>query len=343
VGSAAALALANHLLARRAEVRHPPRGAFVTVSGARLHYLEAGEGPTVVLLHGNGVSADDFLASGLLGRLARTRRVIAFDRPGFGHSQRPRGKAWNAARQAEAIAEALRLLDVTRPLVVAHSWGTLVAVELALRDPEALAGLVLMSGYYRPTFRPGSILAAAPAAPVVGDLVRHTLSPVIGRLAAPLILKQLFAPAGGSQRFRRLYPVALSLRPSQLRTTAAEAGLMGPDAARLAPRLPQLKTPTLVIAGRGDRLVDPQHQSAWLARQLPDAGLFTIEGAGHMVHHSALDDVAAGIEIFSPLPAPLADMDDAGGRPAPSHGAPGVPPRDETSVASDAMSGAPHA
>lgn len=301
-GAAGALALTNHILAKRAEARHPARGGFVTVSGVRLHYLEAGEGPPVVLLHGNGVSSDDFLVSGLIGALARHRRVIAFDRPGFGHSQRPRGRAWTAAHQAELIAEALELLGVARPLVVAHSWGTLVAAELALRDPEALAGLVLMSGYYRPTFRPDALLGAAPAAPLVGDAVRHTISPVLGRLIAPILLKQLFAPAGGSRRFRRLYPISMSLRPSQLRAGAAEAGLMGPAAARLVPRLAGLKTPTLVIAGRGDRLIDAQHQSAWLVRQLPDAGLLMIDGAGHMVHHAAPAEVAMAIQAFVPLP-----------------------------------------
>lgn len=299
---AAGLALTNHLLARRSEAKHPPRGRFMEVSGVRLHYLEAGEGPPVVLLHGNGVSSDDFLVSGLFGRLARNRRVIAFDRPGFGHSTRPRGRPWTAGRQAELLAEALAVLGVERPLVVAHSWGTLVAAELALRDPEALAGLVLISGYYRPTFRPDALFAGAPAMPVVGDVFRHTLAPPLDRLLSPLILHRLFAPAGGSRRFARLYPVSLSLRPSQLRAAAAEAALMGPEAARLAPRLGALKTPTLVIAGRSDRIVDAQTQSAWLAHELEDAGLFTIEGVGHMAHHSAAAEVAMAIEAFSPPP-----------------------------------------
>jgi hypothetical protein len=54
----AALALGNHLAARRAERRHPPQGAFVEVVGVRLHYSDRGEGSPVVLIHGNAVSGD---------------------------------------------------------------------------------------------------------------------------------------------------------------------------------------------------------------------------------------------------------------------------------------------
>ena len=69
--------------ARVAERARPPEGAFVNVDGVRLHYLVRGVGDAVVLLHGNAVHAGDFIASGLFRRLARTNRVIAFDRPGL--------------------------------------------------------------------------------------------------------------------------------------------------------------------------------------------------------------------------------------------------------------------
>ena len=68
--------------AREAEGASPPRGKFLTVDGIRVHYLELGEGPPVVLLHGNMLRAEDFVASGLLGELAKNHRVIALDRPG---------------------------------------------------------------------------------------------------------------------------------------------------------------------------------------------------------------------------------------------------------------------
>ena len=55
----AALAVANHLIARRTERRHPPKGSFLVVDGVRLHYSDQGEGSPVVLIHGNAVTGDD--------------------------------------------------------------------------------------------------------------------------------------------------------------------------------------------------------------------------------------------------------------------------------------------
>src|SRR3954469_7799225 len=149
----AASALYNAYRARRTEREHPPAGRFVEVDGVRLHYLEKGEGPPVVLLHGNVVTAEDWALSGVLDRVAERNRVVAFDRPGYGHSDRPRGSAWTAAAQADLLREALRRLGVERPVVVGHSWGTNVALALALADPAAVRGLVLVSGYYQPPRR----------------------------------------------------------------------------------------------------------------------------------------------------------------------------------------------
>src|SRR5688572_12489016 len=90
----------NNARARRAERDHPPRGRFLEVDGVRLHYLERGAGPPVVLLHGNVVTAEDYLWSGVLDRVAERHRVVAIDRPGFGYSDRPKGWLWTPAEQA---------------------------------------------------------------------------------------------------------------------------------------------------------------------------------------------------------------------------------------------------
>ena len=91
------LALVNHAVARWAERRHPPEGEFIEVDGARLHHSDRGTGRPVVLLHGNAVTGDDYNTSGVAERLVGTHRVVIFDRPGFGHSDRPRGRLWTAA------------------------------------------------------------------------------------------------------------------------------------------------------------------------------------------------------------------------------------------------------
>lgn len=88
--SLVAMAAVNRYLARKAEEKNPPTGRFIDIDGVRLHYVERGAGDPIVLLHGNGSMVQDFECSGLIDLAAREYRVIAFDRPGFGHSERPR-------------------------------------------------------------------------------------------------------------------------------------------------------------------------------------------------------------------------------------------------------------
>ena len=103
------------------------------VSG--LHYSDRGTGQPVVLIHGNAVTGDDYNTSGVAELLLKQHRMVIFDRPGFGHSERPHGRLWTANEQAELLHKALRQVGVERPVVVGHSWGTIVALALAEQHP----------------------------------------------------------------------------------------------------------------------------------------------------------------------------------------------------------------
>jgi pimeloyl-ACP methyl ester carboxylesterase len=292
---AGAAIVANYLVARRTEARHPPTGAFIEVDGVRLHYIERGSGPPVVLLHGNGAMADDFAVSGVLDQLARDHRVIAFDRPGFGYSARPRGTVWTASAQAELLHEALRRMGVRDPVVVGHSWGTLVTLAMALDHPLDIAAIVLLSGFYIPRPRADVLLTSWPAIPVLGDALRYTILPLLGWMMARPVFRKLFAPAPVSRSFRDRFPTAMALRPSQLRATAADTALMIPAAASLRPRYNELTMPVVIVAGAGDKIVTTERQSAQLHANVPHSDFRRIPAAGHMIHHIAPDQVTAAI------------------------------------------------
>ena len=212
---------------------------------------------------GRGDDAE-MTASGIIDALAADHRVIAFDRPGFGYSERPRGRIWTPAAQAALLRQALDRLGAARPVIVGHSWGTMVALEMALRDPDRTAGLVLLSGYYFPTLRLDVPLLFWPAVPVVGDVLRYAVSPWLSRLSKPLLYKWLFAPAPVTQSFAEGVPSELIFRPWQLRATAAEVALLIPGAAALAGRYRELRMPTAIVAGPGDRVIDFDRHSARL-------------------------------------------------------------------------------
>ena len=255
--------------ARRAEREHPAMGRTIQIDGVQLHYVERGEGPTVVLLHGNAVTLNDFEASGLLQDLAAEHRVIAFDRPGFGHSSRPRDRFWTPSAQADLIAKALHKLHAEPALVVGHSMGTMVATALALNHPKQVRALVLMGGYYYPSARVDALLVLPVALPVVGDVLRYTATPLAARAMLGKMVKAMFSP-----------------RPVQLRADAEDGTLMVPGAMSIHERYGELAAlPVLLIAGADDRVVSPDGQSGRLHKELPHSELVTVPETGHMVHY----------------------------------------------------------
>lgn len=295
LGAAYLLVQAKTALVERS---HPPMGKFIEVDGVRLHYLERGSGPAIVLLHGNGVMADDFQFSGLLDRLAATHHVIAFDRPGFGYSERPDTTEWTPEAQAALLQRALTMLDVTGPIVVGHSWGTLVALAMALDHPADVSAIALLGGYYYPSLRVDAFLNALANAPVIGTLWRNTAAPLLGRLLWPAMSKHIFAPAAVPARFGQL-PPWMALRPAQLQATAAENGLMVPAARRLCKRYGELTMPVALVAGLGDKLIAPEQNTGRLHKELAHSDLSLPGGAGHMVHYSKIDQVVDAIARLS--------------------------------------------
>lgn len=293
-----AAALWNNARARRAEREHPPSGRFIEVDGIRLHYLERGAGPPVVLLHGNVVSAEDYAWSGVLDLVANGHRVVAFDRPGFGYSDRPHGKLWTPGAQADLLRRAFAQLGLERPVVVGHSWGTQAALALALDHPDAIGGLVLLSGYYKPTARIDVPLSAPPAIPVIGDVMRYTVAPLFGSAMLPINLKAMFAPQAVPERFSHNFPYGFPVRPGQIRAEAQDAVTMVPGAAAMRSQYSDLRLPVTIMAGIDDQIVDADNQSVWFHHMVAGSELQLVPGAGHMVHYAVPEQVAAAIRAM---------------------------------------------
>jgi len=288
----AVLALVVYLAAKAVEHRNPPIGKFLEIDGTRLHYFERGSGLPVVFLHGNATMLQDFTLSEAFTSTAKQNRAIAFDRPGFGYSTRPGARSWTAFEQADVLAGALRRLNCGPAKVVGHSWGTLVAVALAERHPALVHSLVLLSGYFYPTPRFDAVLASMGSVPVVGDILRYTLTPLVGLLMLPVTLRAMFSPCPVSERFGREFPRLMMLRPWQLRASLGDGAVMRQAAATLQPGYGALQMPTLIAAGDEDRVVDHSH-SEKLHQEVHASQLQIIPRVGHMVQHSAPALVAA--------------------------------------------------
>lgn len=290
---------------RQVEAAHPPRGQFVVVEGVRLHYTEHGDpqAPALVMLHGIGTMGLELELSGLVERAARQYRVLVFDRPGYGHSDTAGSRAERPERQAQLLLQALHQLNVERPLVLAHSWATLVAMSMALASPSALKGLILLGGYYTPAPRLDVLINGLPALPLVGRLMARTVSPLLSRAIWSATMWRMFSPASGALRrdFLARYPKWMTLRPAALETAASEAAMLVPEAIRMRRHHGELALPIVIVAGEQDRLIAPAWHSGRLMDRLPQARLHLVPGSGHMVHHSDPEAVLAAIREVSSL------------------------------------------
>ena len=278
------------VVTKLAERRHPPIGCFIEVDGVRLHYLERGDAsaPPVVLFHGNGAMIQDLAAAGLIDLLAHRYRVICFDRPGFGFSRRPRFRLMTPERQAALFETALQRLNVR----------ALVALALALRNPDMrrpVKGLVLAAGYYFATKRLDVWMVSIPAIPIIGDIMCYTISPILGWLLSRKMIRTLFTPDEVPQRFKDQVPLALALRPSQLRATAEESALMIPAAARLQSRYRHLSCPLAIYAASDDTLIECD-QGPRLQRHTIASVLHTVQNSGHMLHYAVPEEIAGSID-----------------------------------------------
>ena len=141
---AAALALFAVYIRRRVEATVPPLGRFVQVGDTRLHIVEQGTGPALLLVHGLGAQLRNFTYA-LTARLAADFRVVCVDRPGCGYSTRPAHVPASLPGQAATIAGLIATLGLDRPIIVGHSYGGAVALALTLNHPTAVGGLALLA------------------------------------------------------------------------------------------------------------------------------------------------------------------------------------------------------
>ncbi len=250
----------------------------VTVDGRRVHVVDSGRGSgtPIVLIHGLGGRWQSWLET--IPRLATGRRVVALDLPGFGRSQ-PSREPISIPRFAQTVDRVCDLLDLDGVTAVGNSMGGFVAAELALRFPERVERLALVSAAAVSTgdFNP------LPAMLFVGALARTPLG-------SPDAMRALI----GRRRARHLAFANLVRHPTLIDTAMLYELIGGRGAPGLRDalnamiahdiraELAALETSTLLVHGREDMLV-PLADSQRLAQRLPHAQLEVFEDTGHLV------------------------------------------------------------
>lgn len=241
-----------------------------------------GSGRPVVLLHGQPGGAGDWqpvlpYLSGL--------RILAPDRPGYDGTP-----AGGFSHNAQELAAALSRAGVDRAVLVGHSWGGGVALQLAVEQPHRVAGICLIGSV-------GSPLA-------VNRVDRALALPVMRRFASAVVCcAAALAPAtAGRMSGSNLTPAMSTqlrevsrrrLKPATWRSFAVEQKALIADTAALSESLTQVIAPCLVLNGTRDRSVCPE-AAAHLAHHLPNSSLSLIPG-GHLLPWEAPAAVAGNI------------------------------------------------
>ena len=292
-----ALAAYTGWTARKVERSLPPEGAFAEIEGARLHYVDQGSGPAVVMIHGLAGQLRHFTYA-LAERLTPDHRVIAVDRPGAGRSDAAPGASQSVRAQARVIAGLIRKLGLERPLVVGHSLGGAVALALALDHPELVGGLALIA----PLTQPVDVTEISPVfralmvrSPVARRVIAWTLAVPASIARSAQSLETVFTPEPVVDDFGVKGGGLLGLRPRSFISASTDLLAAGDDLPGMVERYPELKLPVGVLHGDGDALLDHALHGHGFLKQLPTAELEVATGAGHMILMTQPDRTAAFI------------------------------------------------
>jgi len=270
--TAAACLLATSVSLQVGAQGHPGTAAKdVTVLGFRLHYLEAGSGPAVVLLHGLGGDGSRWQPN--IEPLAKDFHIFALDQIGFGQSDKPLAN-YNTGMLSEFLVDFLNAVNVPKASLVGNSMGAGVALYTAVHDPQVVDRIVLADG--------GGFRQASPAsspAPVTPEaLRRRQLQNSTTREETREFFKILFHDKTlvtdrmvDDQLIMRLRS-AFAIEKMQ---ESGDRGSLTEDQVR------GVRTPTLIVWGKYDELANPAGADR-LERTIPGAKKVIIDNCGHM-------------------------------------------------------------
>ncbi len=283
-----ALVLFSAWVAWSAERAVPACGQFIEIDGARIHYLDRGQGPAIVMIHGLGGQLQNFSHS-ILARLTGEFRVILVDRPGSGYSTRPRGASAGLRAQGDTIAALLRALNLDRPLLVGHSLGGAVALAVALEHPDCVGALGLIAPLtHPPRTVPAPFLRLALRSKMLRWMAGWTVAVPLSLLKGPEMLAYVFSPDTPPADFAVTGGGQLGLRPWTFYATSSDMVAVTEDLPSMVERYGTLRMPVAVLFGQADRILNWQEHGAALKGKVPDLELTLVPG-GHMLPITAPD------------------------------------------------------
>lgn len=280
---------------RLAEETWPPEGGFLTIDGHRVHYVVMGSGPDLALIHGASGNTRDYTLA-MAERLSARYRVLVFDRPGLGYSDRIDPEGASLSAQAGFLARAAAELGAERPIVFGHSYGGAVALAWGVHHPDSAAALVLAASASNPWDTGLGAYYTILSHPIGQRVVIPLLTAWVADRVVDAQIDSVFAPQAAPPGYHRHIGAGLTLRRVSMRANALHRRNLLRDIEAQAPRYGEIAVPVEILHGDTDLTVPLAIHSEPLSRQVSDATLTVLPGVGHMPHHAVPEAVDAAID-----------------------------------------------
>jgi len=272
------------------EELYPFESRYAELDGARLHYVDEGSGPPLLMLHGNPTWS--FLYRELIQGLRNRFRCIAPDYPGFGLSTAPPGYRYTPAEHAETLERLVLELDLRDTRMMVQDWGGPIGFAVATRHPDRFAAFVIGNTWAWPKSDAGTqVFSRLMGGPIGGFLIRRR-NAFVERILPGNVKRRRLSDAV-MDAYRGPFPNPESRRP--VHVFPREILRSRPLLSDVERRLPALSDrPALIVWPTKDVAFREPERERW-ERVFPNHRTVILEGAGHYIQEDAPEEIVAAI------------------------------------------------
>lgn len=273
----------------------PVTNTYYVHEGVKIHFKDIGAGRPVVFLHGFGTSLDTWRF--IVAPLKNEYRLVLLDLKGHGFSDRPHDEQYSVHAHARVVMGLIRYLELERVVLVGHSYGSVVALAVALETRNHMQGLV--SG--------AAMISGSVDIDNLPFVLRLLRTPLIGWLSVKLtsasfrtrllLERAYYDDSKVTDSLVELYAQYQRVPGTEYALLRTAEQIVPSDFLRLKGELRKLEVPVINVWGKHDEVI-PKAGAESVCRLLPKCALITLEDVGHVAQEEAPEKVVALIKEF---------------------------------------------